>query len=103
MIPLAHLMYNNLEVIAMAVGKEHIKALIDRLNQEQLQALWVILNAMTQPKESNSDEMILKAFEESLEEEELSPEELAQMMESEEQVRKGMGIKASDVWEENGI
>ncbi|KJS10703.1 MAG: hypothetical protein VR67_17660 [Peptococcaceae bacterium BRH_c8a] len=94
-----HLSYNNLEVVAVAVQKEHLKALIDRLNQEQLQALWVILNSMTWPK----DELALKAFEESLEEEELSPEEEACLLESEKQIRKGMGIKASDVWDENGI
>ncbi|MEW5953357.1 MAG: hypothetical protein AB1815_06350 [Bacillota bacterium] len=94
-----HLRYNNLEVITMSVQAKQVKALIDQLSEEQLQALWVILNSMTWPK----DELILKIFEESLEEEELSPEEEACLLESEEQIRKGMGIKASDVWKENGI
>lgn len=77
--------YNSLEVVALAIGKEHVKALIDRLNNEQLQALWVILNSMAWPTER------------------VTPEEAAEIEESFVEIDAGKGVKAEDVWRELGV
>lgn len=85
---MAYLRYNNLEVVAMAVQavqKEHVKALIDRLSQEQLQALWVILNSMAWP------------------EVEISPEEEKDIKEGLDELESGLKVSAEDVWKELGI
>lgn len=77
--------YNTLEVIDVAVAREHIKALIDRLTDEQAQALWVVLNSMAWPEEK------------------LSPDEIAEIEEARAEIRAGKGIKAEDVWRELGL
>ncbi len=82
---MAWLGYNSLEVITMAVQKEDVKALIDRLNQEQLQALWVILNSIAWP------------------EEEITPEEAKAAEEGRKEILSGKCSKAEDVWRELGI
>ncbi|SFR11604.1 hypothetical protein [Desulfoscipio geothermicus] len=82
---MAHLRYNSLEVVAMAVQKEDVKALIDRLNQEQLQALWVILNSIAWPTEK------------------ISPEEAVEIEKSFNEIDAGKGVKAEDVWRELGV
>jgi len=77
--------YNGLEVIDMAVPRECIKALVDRLTNEQAQALWVILESMAWPTEK------------------ITPEEAAELEEARAEIRAGKGIKAEDVWRELGV
>ncbi|WP_194174914.1 hypothetical protein [Desulfofundulus thermobenzoicus] len=69
----------------MAIAREHVKALIDRLSDEQVQALWVILNSMAWPTEK------------------VSPEEAAEIEESFAEIDAGKGVKAEDVWRELGV
>ncbi|CAA7602611.1 Hypothetical protein DEACI_3290 [Acididesulfobacillus acetoxydans] len=53
------LRYNNLGVIGVIVAREHVKALVDRLSDEQVKALWIFLNAMVWPEvEISSVEII---------------------------------------------
>jgi hypothetical protein len=85
MVNLAQGMYNSSGVITMAVAKEYVKALIDRLTDEQVQALWVILNSMAWPIE------------------EITPEETAEIGKARTEIEAGRGIKAEDVWRELGI
>lgn len=77
--------YNSLEVISMAVAREYVKALIDRLTDEQVQALWVILNSIAWPVEK------------------VTPEEMAEIEEGFAEIDAGKGVKAEDVWKELGI
>ncbi len=77
--------YNSLGVIVMAVQREHVKALIDRLTDEQVQALWVVLNSMAWP------------------EVEIAPEDEADLEEGLADLRAGRKVKAEDVWKELGI
>jgi len=77
--------YNGLGVITVAVAREHVKALIDRLTDEQVQALWVILESIAWPTE------------------EITPEEAAELEEARAEIKAGKGAKAEDVWRELGI
>lgn len=77
--------YNSLGVINMAVSRECVKALIDGLNDEQVQALWIILQSMAWPAE------------------ELTPEENAEIAEARKDIKAGKGVKAEDAWNELGI
>ena len=77
--------YNKLEVVYMAVARDQIKALVDRLTDEQAQALWVILSSMTWP------------------EEEISPEEAREISQARAEIEAGKGVKAEEVWRELGI
>lgn len=77
--------YNGLGVIDMAVPREYIKALIDRLTDDQVEALRVILESMAWPTEK------------------ITPEEAAELEEARAEIRAGKGIKAEDVWRELGI
>ena len=77
--------YNKLEVVYMAVARDQIKALVDRLTDEQVQALWVILSSMAWP------------------EEEISPEEASEINQARAEIEAGKGVKAEDVWRELGI
>lgn len=77
--------YNGLEVIPMSIPREHVKALIDRLTDEQVQALWVILESMAWPTEG------------------ITPEEAAEIEEALAEIDAGKGVKAEDVWKELGI
>lgn len=72
--------YNDLGVIIVAVAREHVKALIDRLSDEQVQALWVILNSMAWPAES------------------VTREEKAEIEEALAEIDSGKGVKAEEVW-----
>jgi len=81
----AAMIYNDLGVIHVAVACEHIKALIDRLSDEEVKALWIILEAMTWPVEA------------------ISPEEAAELEAAEAEIRAGKGIKAEDIWRELGL
>ncbi|MCL5057103.1 MAG: hypothetical protein M1130_03730 [Actinobacteria bacterium] len=74
--------YNNLEVVYMAVARDQIKALVDRLTDEQVQALWVILSSMAWP------------------EGEISPEEAREINQARAEIEAGKGVKAGDVWRE---
>ncbi|KJS01461.1 MAG: hypothetical protein VR68_05435 [Peptococcaceae bacterium BRH_c4a] len=69
----------------MAVARDQIKALVDRLTDEQVQALWVILSSMAWP------------------EEEISPEEASEINQARAEIEAGKGVKAEDVWRELGI
>lgn len=80
-----HLRYNNLEVITMSVQTEQVKALIDQLSEEQLQALWVILKSMAWP------------------EVEISPEDEKDIKEGLEELDSGSRVSAEDAWKELGI
>lgn len=77
--------YNGLEVVVMAVQRKHVKALIDRLTDEQVQALWVIVNSMAWP------------------EVEITPEDAAEIEEGLADLRAGRKVRAEDVWKELGI
>jgi len=77
--------YNKLEVISVAMAREYVKALIDRLSDEQVQALWIILNSMAWPTEK------------------VTPEEMAEIEEGFAEIDAGEGVKAEDVWRELGI
>ena len=77
--------YNDLGVIAVAVAREHVKALIDRLSDEQVQALWVILNSMAWPAES------------------VTQEERAEIEEALAEIDAGKGVKAEEVWRDLGV
>jgi len=77
--------YNGLGVIDVAVPRECIKALIDRLTEEQAQALWVILESMAWPTEK------------------ITPEEAAEIEEALAEIDAGKGVRAEDVWKELGI
>jgi predicted transcriptional regulator len=77
--------YNDLGVITVAVEREHVKALIDRLSDEQVQALWVILNSIAWA------------------EVEISPEDEADIKEGLADLESGRKVRAVDVWKELGI
>jgi len=69
----------------MAIPRECLKALIDRLTDKQVEALWVILEAMTWPSE------------------EITPEEAAEIEDAFREIDAGKGVKAEDVWKELGL
>ncbi|RPF49490.1 hypothetical protein EDD75_0306 [Thermodesulfitimonas autotrophica] len=77
--------YNGLGVIAMALAREYVKALIDRLTDEQVDALRVIVESMAWPTER------------------VTPEEAAEIEEALAEIDAGKGVKAEDVWKELGI
>jgi len=77
--------YNGSGVIGMVIAREHVKALIDRLTDEQVHALWVILNCMAWPTEK------------------VTPEEAAEIEEGFAEIDAGRGVKAGDVWKELDI
>ncbi|AFV10550.1 hypothetical protein Tph_c03030 [Thermacetogenium phaeum DSM 12270] len=78
--------YNGLGVINMAVAREYVKALIDRLTDEQVEALQVIVESMAWPTEK------------------VMPEEAAEIEEEAfADIDAGRGVKAEDVWKELGI
>ncbi len=77
--------YNDLEVITVTIAREYVKALVDRLNEEQVKALWVILNAMAWP------------------EVEISPEDEADIEEGLADLTAGRKVSAEDAWKQLGI
>lgn len=77
--------YNGLGVIDVAVPRECIKALVDRLTDEQAEALWVILESMAWGTEK------------------ITPEEAAEIEEALAEIDAGKGVRAEDVWKELGI
>ncbi len=77
--------YNDLGVFAVAITREHVKALIDRLSDEQVKALWVLLNAVAWP------------------EVEISPEDEADIKEGLADLEAGRKVSAEDAWKQLGI
>ncbi len=77
--------YNSLEVINMAVAREYVKALIGRLTDEQVQALWVILESMAWPEVSTS------------------PADETAIDEGLADLAAGRKVRAEDVWAELGL
>jgi predicted transcriptional regulator len=73
------------EVITLAIQREYVKALIDRLTDEQVQALFVFLHSMA------------------LSEEDISPEDEVAIEEGLADLAAGRKVKAEDVWKELGI
>lgn len=69
----------------MAVAREYVKALIDRLTEDQVEALRVILEAMAFPVES------------------LAPGEAEEIEQGFAEIDAGKGVRAEDVWKELGI
>lgn len=69
----------------MAIQREYVKALIDRLTDEQVQALFVFLHSMA------------------LSEEDISPEDEVAIEEGLADLAAGRKVKAEDVWKELGI
>ncbi|MCR4420144.1 MAG: hypothetical protein QHH27_06505 [Clostridia bacterium] len=67
------------------IAREHVKALIDRLSDEQVQALWVVLNSMAWPEVR------------------VSPEDEADIEEGIADLEAGRKVKADDVWQGLGI
>ncbi|MGB9847379.1 MAG: hypothetical protein ACPLRH_07725 [Desulfotomaculales bacterium] len=69
----------------MVVAREYVKALIDRLSDEQVQAIKVILESMALP------------------EIEISPAEESEIKEGLADLEAGRKVSAADVWKELGI
>ena len=69
----------------MLATRENVKALVDRLSNDQVFALWIILQPLAWPAE------------------EISPEEALEIAEAKAEIEAGKGIKAEDVWRELGI
>lgn len=65
----------------MVVAREYLKALIDRLSEEQAQALLVILNSMAWREEN------------------LTPDEAREADEGVKELNAGLGVRAENVWE----
>ncbi|OAT83509.1 hypothetical protein A6M21_08135 [Desulfotomaculum copahuensis] len=82
---MVYLRYNDLGVVNMVVAREQVKALVDRLSDEQVKALWVILNAMAWP------------------EVEVSPEDEADIKEGLADLEAGRKVSAEDAWKQLGI
>lgn len=66
----------------VAVPRECVKAFIDRLNDEQVGALWIILQSMAWPTE------------------EITSKEAKEIAEARSEIIAGKGIKAEEVWNE---
>ena len=94
--------YNSLEVINMGSLEKAIE-MINELPREKLAAAIRFIEILKVTDSASWDEILFKAFEETLEEEELSPDELRRVEEGKEQIKLGLGVKASDVWKELGI
>ncbi|BAF58353.1 hypothetical protein PTH_0172 [Pelotomaculum thermopropionicum SI] len=69
----------------MVNSKEIVKALIDRLNDVQVEALRVIIESMIWPEVK------------------VTPEEAEAIAQGEAEVEAGLGVKAEDVWRELGL
>jgi DNA-directed RNA polymerase subunit F len=72
-------------VFSLEELREYVKALIDRLEEDQLEALSVLLEYLAFPVV------------------ELDPEEARELDEALAEVRKGNFVRAEDVWKELGI
>ena len=96
-------------MINVAVAKEYVKTLVDRLTDDQLQALAGILELLTaegkeRPETIREIQMFaLKAFQTGLPAEKVTPEEAAEIEEGFAEIDAGKGVKAADVWRTLGI
>ena len=79
------LCYNGNEVIKTLVACENVKSLIDRLSDDQVFALWVILQPLVWTGED------------------ITQEEAVEISEASAEIPAGKGIRAEDVWRELGI
>lgn len=77
--------------------------MINGLPPEKLEAAIKLMEILKVAKNHSLDEIIYKAWEATLEEEELSPEEKEQLTQTEAEVNAGYYYKAEDVWRELGI
>lgn len=69
----------------MAIERDYVKALIDRLSDEQVQALYVMLVSMVWPTEK------------------VSPAEATDIEEGFAEIRAGKGVRAEDAWKRLGL
>ena len=69
----------------MSVMREKLKILIEYLNEEQISALYTILNSIVWV------------------EDDLTPDEMKEVLKARNDIKNGKGIKAEDVWRELGI
>lgn len=77
--------------------------ILDELPPEKLEATVKLLEILRAADNAKLEEIIYNAWEATLEEEELTPEEQALLIQSEAEVKAGKGIKAEDVWRELGL
>lgn len=91
----------------MAVAKEYVKTLLDRLSDDQLQTLARMLELLTgegkETPENIRQMLALKAFQMGLPTEKVAPEEAAEIEEGFAEIDDGKGVKAEDVWRTLGI
>lgn len=81
-------------------------SIIEGLSPKKLYAALYILEMLSSEKDKDldlEDVLVLKAFETSCEEEELTPLEAARVTEGEAELKAGLGVKAEDVWKELGL
>ena len=77
--------YNGDEVVNMANQREMLKALVDKLTDEQVTALLIIVDSIAWEKV------------------EATPEEIEMINKSREDIKAGRVVDAEDVWRELGI
>lgn len=93
--------YNSLEVIFMDSLKKAIE-MIKELPVEKITTVIRFMEILQLSKSNSLDEIIYRAWESTLEEDELSPEEMKRVEEGKEILKKGLGVKESDFWKELG-
>lgn len=74
--------------------------IINGFSSGKLEAAIKLLELLEGAGDDKLDEIVLGAWEATLEEEELTPEEKERMAQSEEEVKAGLGIKAEDIFAE---
>lgn len=80
-----------------------VKKAIEMINElplKKLEAALKLLEILKDADNAKLDEIIYKAWEASLDEDELTPEEKEQLTRAEAEIKAGLGIKAEDVWRE---
>lgn len=77
--------------------------MINGLPLEKLEAAIKLLEILKSTDNAKLEEIIFKAWEATLEVEELSPEEKEQLTQAEAEVDAGYYYKAEDVWRESGL
>ena len=77
--------------------------ILEKLPPEKLKAAVKLLEILKGADNAKLEEIIYTAWEATLEEEELTPEEQTLLIQSEAEVKAGLGIKAEDVWRELGL
>lgn len=80
-----------------------VKKAIEMINElplKKLEAALKLLEILKDADNAKLDEIIYNAWEASLDEDELTPEEKEQLTRAEAEIKAGLGIKAEDVWRE---